>query len=307
MQILVTGGNGYLGGRIVEHLTQMGLSIRVGGRDIFSDSDSLESACSDITAVVHLAAMNAQDCDKDPEAALMVNVLNSLRLLNSAERMGASKFIYFSTAHVYGSPLFGELREDSLPRALHPYSITHRTVEDYVLEANNRGKLSGIVFRLTNAVGAPVREDANCWMLVVNDLCQQVVVDQKMVLHSDESIERDYIPISSVTAAVSFFIDNLELGGDIYNLSSGYAYSLRALTDIIADRSVEVLGFRPTVKFNLNLNDNISQNRWKDKKKLKIANDRLKSTGFVIESDLVAEIDQLLINCQNWFTDSKLC
>lgn len=294
MQILVTGGSGYLGGRLVEYLTQMGHSVKVGGRDIFTDRDSLELACRDITAIVHLAAMNAQDCVKDPEAALLVNGMNSLRLLKMAERSKVSQFIYFSTAHVYGSPLEGELSEESFLRPLHHYSITHRLVEDYILEANVRNKLSGVVFRLTNAVGSPVSQYVNCWMLVVNDLCRQAVVDKKMILHSAETVERDYIPISSVTHVVFSALKSVGLTSGIYNLSSGVSLSLRKLTDLIVDRAEEVLGVRPAVKFT-------GESKNRDTDQLVVLNSKLKSTGLEIDTNLADEIDQLLINCKFWF------
>ena len=294
MELLVTGGNGYLGGRIVEYLTQKGYSVRVGGRDIFTDRKSLESACTGIEAIVHLAMMNAKDCEKDPEAALLVNGLNSLRLISAAEHMGVSKVLYFSTAHVYRSPLVGKLSEEDLPCPTHPYSITHRLVEDYVLEANARGKLSGIVFRLTNAVGSPVNQNANCWMLVANDLCKQVIVDKKMKLRSTETLRRDYLPISTVTNAIYYALQGNMLVAGIFNLSSGRAMSLRELTNLIADRAENILGFRPDVEFE---NEGIAESA----EQLEISNGKLISSGFKEKSNILDEIDQLLLNCDSWF------
>ena len=297
MRVLVTGGTGYLGGRIVEYLTKKGIYVSVCSRDVFVSDESLDAACHNITAIIHLAAMNAQECAKAPEA-LMVNGLNSLRLLNAAKRMGVSKFIYFSTAHVYGSPLVAELDEKSLPRPMHHYSITHRVAEDYVLEASARGEIFGVVFRLTNAVGSPVSQDANCWMLVVNDLCRQAVVDKKMVLLSDQSVLRDYLPISSVTAAIFFMLGQSiknNSSGEIYNLSSGATLTLRDITDLIVDRTIEVLGFRPEVDFSSKRereNGGVEQ--------FVVLNSKLKVAGFNIETDIENEIDQLLLNCRNW-------
>jgi len=182
---------------------------------------------------------------------------------------------------------------------LHPYSITHRLAEDYLLEANQRGKLSGVVFRLTNAVGSPVNREANCWMLVVNDLCRQVVVEKKMVLRSDEAVERDYIPISSVTDAVFSALEGGELDGElsgIYNLSSGETLSLKALTDLIAERTEELLGFTPETHFSREEIDSSN-----DTVALKISNIKLKESGFIVENDLSDEIDRLLLNSYQWF------
>jgi len=294
MELLITGGSGYLGGRIVEYLTQKGYSVRVSGRDIFSDRKSLESACNGIKTIIHLAAMNAQDCAKDPEKALLVNGLNSLKLINAAENMGVSKFLYFSTAHVYSSPLVGKLSEKSLPYPAHPYSITHRLAEDYVMEASAKGKLSGIIFRLTNAVGTPVKQNTKCWMLVVNDLCKQVVVNKKMKLRSAEKVRRDYLPISTVINATYYAIKDNMLAQGIYNLSSGRAMTLRELTNLIADRSENILGFRPDVEFESDVVTEFSE-------KLEISNDKLMSSGFKEKTNISDEIDQLLLNCNSWF------
>lgn len=272
------------------------MQVKVGDRSVFADDSSLEQACHGISSVVHLAAMNAQDCEKYPEEALLFNGLGTLKLLQAAERKGVSKFIYFSTAHIYGTPLQGTINEESLPRPLHPYSITHRLAEDYMVEADQKEILSGIVFRLTNGVGYPVRSDANCWMLVVNDLCRQVVTNQRMELHSDKSVERDYVPISAICSALYFALEQSSLDGEIVNISAGNSLSLKELTDFIADRTVEVLGFRPTVHFSNRPKSSIFS-----KERLEISNSKLKKSGFVMEADLSDEIDQLLLKCQQWF------
>jgi UDP-glucose 4-epimerase len=295
MELLITGGSGYLGGRIIEYLTQKGYSVRVSGRDIFSDRKSLELACNGIKTIIHLAAMNAQDCAKDPEKALLVNGLNSLKLINAAENMGVSKFLYFSTAHVYNSPLVGKLSEENLPCPTHPYSITHRLAEDYVMEASARGKLSGIIFRLTNAVGSPVKQNTNCWMLVVNDLCKQVVVNKKMKLRSAETVRRDFLPISTVINATNYALQDNMLAQGIYNLSSGRTMTLRELTSLIADRSENILGFRPDVEFESDVITESSE-------KLEISNGKLISSGFKEKTNILDEIDQLLLNCNSWFS-----
>lgn len=301
--MLITGGLGYLGGRLADYLVRSGVQVRIGSRrkggaDIvpmdFLDDASLERACQGISTIIHLAAMNAQACEKDPESALLINGLGTLKLLKAAEKEGVSKFLYFSTAHIYGAPLQGKIDEESLPHPLHPYSITHRVAEDYMLEADRKEQLSGIVFRLTNAIGSPLNREANCWMLVVNDLCRQVVTNQRMELYSNESIQRDFLPILTICSAVSFVLEHNTLNGEVVNISSGVALSLRELTDLIADRTEVILGFRPSVHFNQAL-------KIENTEILSISNDKIKEAGFAIDTDLSDEIDQLLRNCKRWF------
>ncbi len=303
--VLITGGSGYLGGRIATHLEQLGYQVRVGksvksnsnGFPIdFTDDHSINSACDGISSIIHLAAMNAQSCNDNPEKALLINSLGTLKLLKAAKKNKISKFLYFSTAHIYGSPLIGEINEELLPRPLHPYSITHRVAEDYVMEEACQHGLSASVFRLTNAIGSPITPQANCWMLVANDFCRQTVINNSIKVHSNKFLQRDFIPISSICSVVSSSLNSNVLDGEIVNLSSGIAITLQSLAVLIADRSEVVLGFRPHINF---LNNSIET----DTERLIISNSKLSDLGFKIDNNLSDEIDQLLLNCNKWFSN----
>ena len=309
--VLISGGLGYLGGRIAKYLLDSRFEVRIGSSqshpDVpsdllsceivicdLSDKRSLENACKNVSSIIHLASLNAQECDHDPEAALLINGLGTLNLLNAAKKMGVTKFVYFSTAHVYGSPLQGIIDENSTPRPMHDYAITHRLAEDYVLQANSDKDITGSILRLTNSVGSPLNSKENCWMLVVNDLCKQTALNHSMELHSDELVQRDFIPISTVCSTVVDVLTTDVLDGEIANVSSGTVLTLRELTNLIADRSEVVLGFRPNINFK-------RLPKGKPLESLFISNSKLKSSGFIIDTDLSYEIDQLLLNCNQCF------
>jgi len=303
--ILITGGSGYLGGRIAANLKFLGCEVRTG-KSVESDSNgfpidltddySIDGACEGISSIIHLAGMNTQSCDNDPEKALLINGLGTLKLLKAAKKNRVTKFLYFSTAHIYGSPLIGEINEKKLPRPLYPYSITHRVAEDYVMGEAHQEEFSATVFRLTNAVGSPVDPKANCWMLVANDFCRQVVTNGSIKVYASKFLQRDFIPISSICSVVSASLDSNILDGEIVNLSSGVAITLKSLAKLIADRSEVVLGFTPCVKFLDNqIEKNVSQ--------LKISNGKLTKLGFKIDKNLSHELDQLLLNCKKWFSN----
>ena len=309
--VLISGGLGYLGGRIAKYLLDSGFQVRIGSSrshpDVpsdllsceivicdLSDKRSLENACKNVSSIIHLASLNAQECDHDPEAALLINGLGTLNLLNAAKKMGVTKFVYFSTAHVYGSPLQGIIDENSTPRPIHDYAITHRLAEDYVLQANSNKDITGSILRLTNSVGSPLNSKENCWMLVVNDLCKQTALNHSMELHSDELVQRDFIPISTVCSTVVDVLTSDVLDGEIANISSSVVLTLRELTNLIADRSEVVLGFRPNINFK-------RLPKGKPLESLFISNSKLKSSGCIIDTDLSYEIDQLLLNCNQWF------
>lgn len=299
--ILVTGGEGYLGGRIVDYLVSSKLDVRVGGRveregivkiDL-ADQKSLEKACKGIECIIHLAAMNASDCEKNPENALLSNGLGTLRLINAAIKEGVSKFIYFSTSHVYGSSLVGVVSEETLPRPVNHYSITHKIAEDYLMLESDRGAISGTVLRVTNAVGYPRNKRVNCWMLFVNNICKQVVATKKIEVYSDPFIKKDFIPISSICSLILFVMEK-NLNKEIFNVSSGGLLSLSEMALLVQKRARSVLNFTPEIIFNNNFDSNHCD-------LMAISNKKLKSFGFDIELELSSEIDKLLLNCRKWF------
>jgi UDP-glucose 4-epimerase len=301
--VLITGGSGYLGGRISSYLEQLGYSVRVGksissNSDGFpidiSDDESIDRACDGISHIIHLAAMNKQSCDDNPERALMVNGLGTLKLLNAAKRNKISKFLYFSTIHVYGLHLIDEVNEDSLTRPVNSYSITHRLSEDYVTEFYHKYNLSSSIFRLSNAIGSPVDSTINCWMLVSNDFCKQAVINKSINVHSNKFVQMDFIPISSICSVVEKSLVSNKLNGEIVNLSSGVVTTLEGLAMLIASRTKKVLGFSPSIHFANNSDNNKLT-------KFTISNKKITDLNFKIEKNIVGEIDALLLNCSKWF------
>ncbi len=309
MRVLITGGFGYLGGRLAQFLvSQTGDEILLGSRQqteppqwlpqakvVQTRWDSLaglEHICSAVDVVVHLAGMNAQDCAADPIAALEVNAVATARLLQAAVRQGVKRFIYLSTAHVYGSPLIGVITEETCPVSLHPYATSHRAGEDVVRAAHQRGEIEGVVIRLSNAYGAPAHKDANCWMLLVNDLCRQAVTTGQLVLRSAGIQRRDFVTLTDVGRAIVHLLDlsRQEVGDGIFNIGGTWVPTVLDMACLIADRSEAILDFHPEIRRPDPLPDEASQ-------PLDYRIDKLLGTGFRLAGDHEAEIDAILTMC----------
>jgi len=312
LMVLITGGLGYLGGRIAKDLLEKGASVRIGTsrenasvpieleraeivKIDFNDFKTLASACHGVSVIIHLAALNSASCQSNPEQAIAINSLGTLKLLKAAKNSNVSKFIYFSTAHVYGNSLEGRVTENTLPRPIHPYSITHRTAEDYVYEYTMAGCMFGVIFRLSNAVGYPVSKDINCWTLVSNDLVKQLVTNNKLQLYSNVYMERDFIAISDVCNAVNFMLEYDQLNNyEIYNLGSGRALNLKNLSELISDEAEKIIGGRPVVEF-------LHSSNRKPIHKLNFSVDKIKGAGCHIGTNINKEIKQLIAMSQKWF------
>jgi UDP-glucose 4-epimerase len=314
MRILIAGGFGFVGGRLAVHLAQAGHQIVLGSRNTRSSPDwlpkedvvrivwddvlTLESCCNKVDVVIQAAGMNAQECSADPVAALEFNGLASARLVAAASRAGAQRFIYLSTAHVYDSPLMGTITEGTCPRNLHPYATSHLSGEHAVLSASQHAQIEGIVLRLSNAFGAPMHKDVNCWMLLVNDLCKQAVQTGRLVLQTSGLQQRDFIGMTEVCrVAEHFSVGHSESKPTgVFNVGAGMSQSVLAMAQFIQQRCVQVLGFEPDLQQVQSVID-------EPPTKLTYRTDNLAALGLNLDSlDNTAEIDSLLSFCNSTFT-----
>jgi UDP-glucose 4-epimerase len=265
-RILITGGFGYIGGRLAQYLARATAAQPVLGsrqpnsppdwlptarvvETRWQSADALREICEGVDAIVHLAGMNARDCTADPVQALEVNGLATARLLGIAAAAGVKRFVHVSTAHVYGSPPSGSLSESSATTSLHPYATSHRAGEDVVRFMHERGDITGVVIRVSNSFGAPAHQHANCWMLLVNDLCRQAVSSGQMTLSSSGIQRRDFVTLTDLCRAVTHLL-NLEahlLGDGLYNVGGAWAPTIIEMAERIATCCQQILGCRPQI------------------------------------------------------------
>jgi UDP-glucose 4-epimerase len=244
-----------------------------------------------VQAVVHLAALNENDSLADPAAAIRINTLGTWLALQAALAAGVSRFLYFSTAHVYGAPLQGRITEQTLPRPVHPYAATHRAAEDLVLAARDQGKTDGIVVRLSNGFGAPTHAGVDRWTLLVNDLCRQAAGDRRLVLRSSGTQLRDFIPLKDVGRAVIHLLalETRACGDGIFNLG-GRTASIWEMTQLVAARCEATLEFRPEIVRPAPKAGEIAA-------PLHYDCTRLLNTGFSLQGQAEEEVDATLRLC----------
>lgn len=313
-KILITGALGYVGGGVSKYLAEnLDAFLRLttishakekpdwikNGELIFMDvlnSNDINLACRDVDVILHLAAVHEIGCAKNPEEALMVNGLGTLKLLESAKRHSVKRFIYFSTIHVYGSPLMGEITEKTLPFPVGSYAITHRVAEDYVLAAHKLGEIEGAVVRMSNCIGAPVSSDVDRWTIVVNDLCRQAVVDKKLMMRSAGLQYRDFVTLEDVDAAILHLINlpKEKLQDGLFNLGSECLMQIREVVTLIQKRCKVLFGYEPVIEMP-------APNASEQPNKLNYNIDKLKSTGFKLTKNIEKAIDATLLFCDVHF------
>jgi|APSaa5957512535_1039671.scaffolds.fasta_scaffold26952_4 UDP-glucose 4-epimerase len=312
MRVLVTGGFGYLGGRVARKLVEQGHQVVLGSRrkrlapDYYphqaiviqmnwDERASLEDACKDIDVVIHTAGMNAQECENNPKQALKINGENTEYLVKAAIKQRVKQFIYFSTAHVYASPLTGCFDERSPVINTHPYATSHLAGEKAIFNIPDTARIDARILRISNAFGAPINKKVNCWMLLVNDLCKQSVTKNKLVLNSDGELQIDFITITDLSIIIGEMIIDITKGQRVIaNIGTNVSYTIFEMAQMIQNCYFDLwkVDCQITKK-------KIAKN--KDVEKLNYKTNYLHENNYSIKGDFKEEVKKLLHFCKDNF------
>jgi UDP-glucose 4-epimerase len=307
MKILVTGAAGYIGGRLVKHLEEKCYQVRTTDlKDnsllgfpehyaldlLAATAEEITNLCSGIDIIVHLAALNEVDSLARPLDAVSVNVIGSLRLLQGAKNCGVRRFVYLSTAHVYGE-LKGKVSEVTCTRPTHPYSITHRAFESFLESDHLAGRIEGVSLRLSNSFGYPTNSAADRWTLIVNDLCRKAVQGEKLVLRSPGQV-RDFVTLQDAVMGIEQAVgmEKEALGDGTFNLGGDSVLSMLEMAKIIAGVCYEEMGFLPEIEY--------AEELVGERQEFAYLSDKLKAIGYCPQNEIRQEIAGLLRYCEEF-------
>lgn len=319
MRILITGGLGYLGSRLAHYLDQKGNEVIVASRDHdksknlskriliqvidWKSETSINQACKECDIVIHAAGMNADSCKKDPVAALDFNGVVTAKLIRSALLCKVSKFIYFSTAHVYSECLSGYFDENSCTMNLHPYATTHKVAEDMVLHMTKGRSMLGVVLRLSNVFGSPVHPKVDCWELFVNNICKQAVLTNEIHLKTLGTQYRNFLPMESLCTIVEYFLSSKSFknidSSTIYNIGSETAKTIYEVALLVKSQAQVFL------KQDVSLVVDNGNNKLISGKPLIYSLDKILAEDILLVDYFDKEINTLLLFCKNNFHVNK--
>jgi UDP-glucose 4-epimerase len=252
--ILVTGGAGYIGSHVVRQLADRGESVVVldnlstGYRSavlgvplVFGDTGDAERVAQVLTeyrvdTVLHFAAHTiVPESMADPLKYYRNNTCGTRNLLECCQRWGVRRFVFSSTAAVYGIPADGLAREDSPTQPINPYGLSKLMSEWMLRDLAAASSLRYVSLRYFNVAGS----DPECRIghtspeatLLVKVACQQAVGVRPYVSifgadypTVDGTGVRDYIHVEDLADAHLKALDYLERGGDSTTLNCGYGH-----------------------------------------------------------------------------------
>lgn len=307
-RILITGASGYLAGRIFQSLKKFDLyDFVLGSRNISSASEldfyhgqevrhfdianpgTFANALHNVDVVLHLASMNLQDSQSNPQLAQNINVDMVQMLITESIKSHVKQFVYMSTFHVYGPTSQGIITEETPTNPISVYAKTHLEAEKLLLAEK---RIQGQVIRLSNAIGAPLIKDISAWKLVANDLCKQACANKKIILNSTGDQKRDFFAVSCIGNAIHTLLssnENRETSA-IYNLGSERTISILEMAQLIQKCCKKNLAFTPSIERKID--PSITAATFPA---FKYSCQKIRSLGFKVSTSLEEEIKNTLL------------
>ena len=298
MRILITGGSGFLGHHLCRallsaghELTNIDLKPNVEVKTVIGDirdEELIDSVMAGQEAVFHLAGLiEAGESVEKPKIYIENNILGTLAVLEAMRKHQVKKFLFSSSAAIYGEPLRTPIQEDDRTIPINPYGVTKLAMEGLVSSYVNSYGMTGVALRYFNLYGPGENHEPETH--AIPRFIQQISQDDEVTVWGDGSNKRDYIYIDDVVQAHLLALD-LPQGYHYINLSGKNATSVNEIIQMLE----EITGKMAQVK-NYPLRSGDSQELFADSSKAK------QVIGWEAETDIRGGLEKTV----EWFSSGK--
>lgn len=250
--ILVTGGAGFIGSHTVELLLERGARVRVldnlsTGSDAnlplghpslelqigdVLDRDALQAAMNGVSHCLHLAAQVSVEASfRAPATSANNNIIGYINVLQAAREAGVHRFVYASSAAVYGNPRKLPISEDLPCSPISPYGIEKLSNEIYAKMYMEIFGISCLGLRYFNVYG-PRQSSSSSYSGVISIFMNRVRDGEIIHVYGDGEQTRDFVFVHDVAQCNLKALESRETG--VCNVGRGESVSLQHLLGIIS-------------------------------------------------------------------------
>lgn len=253
MKVLVTGGAGFIGSHLADRLlaaenevvvldnlsTGKRENLPAGARRLeFVEGDirnmnTVRSCMRGVDGVVHLAAVaSVQASIDDPIGTHQTNFDGTLNLLEAARAAGVQRFVYASSAAVYGDTRQLPVAEESRLQPLSPYAADKLAGEHYLYYYFTKHGLATTAFRFFNIYG-PRQDPSSPYSGVISIFVNRIQTGVPVTIFGDGQQTRDFVYVADLADLLAQSLGRSGLAGKTINVGTGVESSLLQLLDAL--------------------------------------------------------------------------
>jgi len=247
MNILVLGGNGFIGSHVVDRILSAGHRVRIFDRAEdryrgripmveyvianFDDSVSLNEALIGIDVVFHgISTTVPSTSNADPISDVQSNLVATLGLLNAMQNNGVKRIVYLSSGGtVYGQTDVEKISEEHPANPICSYGIVKLAIEKYLFMYQMLHGFRTISLRASNPYGE--RQGHLGVQGVIGTFLHRIANDREIEVWGDGRVVRDYIYVGDLADICLKSIASDKCG--VYNIGGGRGHSVKEIVECL--------------------------------------------------------------------------
>lgn len=258
MNVLITGGLGQVGSYLTEELAKE-KSNKITVLDNFSskikdfkvpegvviekgdirDERIVNKLVSENEIIIHTAAqVSVVNSIENPVYDAENNILGTLTLLNAARKSNISRFLYFSSAAVYGAPQYLPIDEKHPVNPMSPYGLSKLTGEKYAMMFHSLYGIPVVCLRPFN-IYSPRQNPGSPYSGVITKFLERAKAGKPPIIFGDGKQTRDFVSVYDVVDVVARCIESENAIGEVFNAGTGTATNLNQLARLCSSMTPE--------------------------------------------------------------------
>ncbi|MBM3132931.1 MAG: NAD-dependent epimerase/dehydratase family protein [Chloroflexi bacterium] len=262
MNVLITGGCGFVGVNLVIYLSQKGYRTRIlddlstarpdyvqvlrsaGSPEVIvgdiRDGDIMNRALEKMEAVVHLAACTSViESVENPKRFWDINVSGTLNVLEACRLRGVDRFVFASSNAAVGEQI-PPIDENMIPKPLSPYGASKLAGEALCSAYYHSFGMKAIALRFANLYG-PYSDHKTSVLAKFMGWARE---DHPFTIYGDGNQTRDFVHVEDICQAIDLSLSSQDSSGDVFQIASGKETSINRLVEIVrevTDKRSEVI------------------------------------------------------------------